>query len=255
MMILCGFAGGLVVAVRRSSIYGFRKDEVLAGYFLAGIGSFFGGKIFFVVQGFQRFLVLHETKGESFFQFFSNAGLVFYGGMIGCLLCMVLAARLFHDPPFPLMDTLLPSLPLAQAFGRIGCFFAGCCYGVPSDFGVALHPDGFGPADEKRLPIQLIEAAGVFILFLVLLQTGKKPTAKGKLLSIYLFGYGCLRFILEFFRGDAVRGFAGAFSVSQWISLVCIILGLFFWRFSLTAPIATNAENFTSARSAPIGRP
>lgn len=237
LMILCGFAGGLLVAMRRTDIYGFRKDEILASYFLAGIGAFFGGKLFFVMQGLPQFLELHETKGTSFFEYFSSAGLVFYGGMIGTLACIFLAARLFRVPSSPLLDTLLPSLPLAQAFGRVGCFLAGCCYGMPSDFGFFMHPDGFAPTDEKLLPIQLLEAAAVGILFLVLLHLGRRPVPKGRLLGIYLFGYGCLRFILEFFRGDEVRGHAGIFSISQWISIGCVAAGLLLLRLSFTAPV------------------
>lgn len=237
VLIVIGFTAGLFVAEGRRSLQQLPADVVLAAYLIAGVCSFLGGKLFFIVQGWGLFLE-RAAEGMSFFEFFSRAGLVFYGGMAGALGGIFLAAALLRTPAWPLMDTLLPSLPLAQAFGRVGCLLAGCCYGLPVSWGVWMHPDSGAPTDTALLPVQLFEAAGALVLFFVVMRAGRRQLPQGRLLSIYLLGYGALRFVLEFFRYDSIRGFAGALSVSQWCSLVSLGAGSLLLWWSRRQPVA-----------------
>lgn len=147
---------------------------------------------------------------------------------------------------------ILPVVPccitVAHAFGRIGCFFAGCCYGRETDSALGVH---FKYVSGNRLPTQLFEAAFLFLLFAVLTLLVLKWKCPYTL-SVYLVAYGIFRFIIEFFRGDD-RGqiFGGALSPSQVGSIVYLLLGIgwfFLHRYLLTRgaqsaeePPATNA--------------
>ena len=112
---------------------------------------------------------------------------------------------------------VVPAFPLFHGFGRIGCFMAGCCYGVK----LATPAELFGIFTLDRLPVQLIEAGFEFLLFAVLLFCEKKQ-AKTDTLQIYLITYAIFRFCIEFFRGDAIRGIFLGFSTAQWVSLAII---------------------------------
>lgn len=136
-------------------------------------------------------------------------------------------------------DIVMPEVALAQAFGRIGCFLAGCCYGRPTDsvFGVVFPEDSLAPAGIKLIPTQLISAAGDFAIAIILIiladvvfKKAKESSLKAKtgfgmvsgdIGCIYMFLYGIGRFLVEFLRND-VRGTVGNLSTSQFISLFIV---------------------------------
>jgi phosphatidylglycerol:prolipoprotein diacylglycerol transferase len=122
-------------------------------------------------------------------------------------------------------------IPLAHAFGRIGCFSYGCCYGRPTNswIGILFPPDSpAGILGTKVIPTQLVEASFLFVLFFILkfLNTHKK--FNGQIISVYLISYGIFRFVIEFFRADP-RGNVFFLSISQFISIILIGLGIFLW--------------------------
>ena len=129
--------------------------------------------------------------------------MVFYGGFIGGVIAMLLFCRYFKIPILPIADILAPALALAHGFGRIGCFMGGCCYGAIGN-----------------IPIQLFEAACLFVLAAILIVIYIQTVVNGLTVCLYGLIYSALRFILEFFRGDLVRGIYGPFSTSQYISMV-----------------------------------
>lgn len=228
IMILLGYGLGLIVVILRAKAYNFSKNDTLIAYIFAGIGAFFGGKFFYIIQGLPEFIRLWKRTELSFLEYFNTAGLVFYGGLIGCILFILLYSVIFKIPFWGVLDILIPALPLTQGFGRIGCFLVGCCYGVPSPHGIMLNASPVAPHDVALLPIQLIESAGVFALFLIMMVYGSKHREPGKLFSLYLIVYGILRFVLEFFRYDAIRGSIGPLSVSQWFSIGATAVGIYF---------------------------
>lgn len=229
IMIIAGFAAGLICAVLRRRVNGIRTDDLVACLFIAAAGALLGGKLFYMAQGFTGFLQLAKDTGYTFFEYFRDAGLVYYGGFIGGILFLVLAAKLIKTSVWAMLDTILPSIPLMHAIGRAGCFSAGCCYGIPCDFGVFFDASPFAPHGVRLLPVQLIESACLLVLFFFMLHYGKQKRPPGKILAVYLVGYSIIRFVLEFFRYDAFRGIYGIFSISQWVSLALIALGAFFW--------------------------
>jgi len=155
--------------------------------------------------------------------------IVFYGALIGGVIAMVLFCRGFKMPILPYADLFAPGLALAHGFGRVGCFFGGCCFGIPispiSAFAVVFPAHSAGaPPGIPLLAIQLIEAGSLFIITAILVLVYKKTAGSGLTVCLYGALYSVLRFILEFFRGDLVRGVYGGLSTSQYISIAVFIV-------------------------------
>ena len=127
-------------------------------------------------------------------------------------------------------NMVIPAYPLFHFFGRIGCFFGGCCYGMPCSWGIAMAET----PDIKRVPVQLIEAAFELLVFVVLIMFDHKKRDKYNLTVLYLAMYAPFRFVIEFFRGDEIRGFFGCFSTSQWISIIILIVLIIWAAISLS---------------------
>ncbi len=154
---------------------------------------------------------------------FLRGGLVFYGALIGGVLGGLLSVRLTHSSLTLIERCIVPYIPFGHAIGRVGCFFGGCCHGMPYDGIFAVYyPNPLFDLNPRQgyFPVQLLEALVLVGIGLLLLWYRKKNRKKPEILCAYLGLYGFARFFLEFLRGDAIRGFAGGVSTSQWISLV-----------------------------------
>lgn len=161
-----------------------------------------------------------------------QSGLVYYGGMIGGLISIIIYTRIRKISTFTFINAVAIFLPLGQFFGRLGCFCAGCCYGVKNDYlGIAYRegiPSNINtPTGIKLLPVQLFESVFCLLLFILLicLYLKKKNLNTPLYFSIYLTIYSIWRFIIEFFRGDMERGMLFNLSISQIIS-ICIALSM-----------------------------
>lgn len=229
VMLLAGYFAGIIVILIRSKLYPIPKSDAFVAYIFAGLGALFGGKLFYILQGWPQFLRLKAEQGLTLIDYVYKSGLVFYGGFFGCVLFTGLYCIIFKFRFWNVLDILTPALPLAQAFGRLGCFFVGCCYGIPYEYGIIMSASPFIATDTPLLPVQLIESGCVLVLFISIMIYGKKKRSPGKILGFYMIGYGIIRFILEFFRGDKIRGFYGALSISQWISVFVILTGFFLY--------------------------
>ena len=150
-----------------------------------------------------------------------DSGIVFYGGMLFFLLAVDLGIRRFvlykRASSWGLAAL---TVPLFHGFARIGCYFGRCCYGPVMEGAFCSH------FFEHRLPVQLMESGFNFLLFVALLLLFYyRKRSRGKLARVYLWAYAIFRFLIEFFRDDAVRGGFGPLSFSQWVSLG-ILVGL-----------------------------
>ena len=110
-------------------------------------------------------------------------------------------------------DLIMPSVAIAQGFGRIGCFLAGCCYGreTQSALGVIFPQGSLAPAGVKLLPTQLFSSVGDFLIAGILIWFSSKSKTKGNTGALYLLLYGIGRFGIEFLRNDE-RGIVGLLS-------------------------------------------
>ena len=131
-------------------------------------------------------------------------------------------------PFFYYFYLVMPSVALAQGFGRIGCFLAGCCYGRETDsaLGIVFHNSSYAPNDVKLLPTQLISSGLDFLLCAVLILLDRKKKGDGQIAGAYLVLYSIGRFILEFYRGDLIRGNVGALTTSQFIAIFVAMAGV-----------------------------
>lgn len=159
-----------------------------------------------------------------------SGGWVVYGGILGGLLAALIWCKWKKWKFMDYFQVLMPCVSLAQGFGRIGCFFAGCCGGVVTDawYGIQFPATSLAwNTTQKIIPTQLLSSAGDFLIFAFLmynLKKGKHPEDTG---AWYLILYSVGRFLIEFLRGDLIRGGIGPFSTSQFISLFVVVLGAY----------------------------
>lgn len=168
------------------------------------------------------------------------SGFVFYGGLILGIPAYFLGVKLAQCKTFEYVDYYAFSIPLVHGFGRLGCFCAGCCYGIPYEGIFAVHyknPLSKVPVGIGIFPVQLIEALCLIALAIVIILLFLKN--KKYLILLYTFSYSILRFVLERYRFDSERGGVGSFSTSQIISLVIFIISLISFMFIL---IKTNCQ-------------
>lgn len=156
-----------------------------------------------------------------------SEGFVVYGGIIGGIFGAYLYCRWKKLPVWKYFDIAAPSLALAQGFGRIGCFMAGCCYGRETSawYGVTFEHSPFAPNHVSLIPTQLISSAADFLHFFLLLWITKKRKTEGIVVSFYLIFYSIGRFLIEMLRNDP-RGSVSFLSTSQFISIFTLIIGI-----------------------------
>ena len=158
-----------------------------------------------------------------------STGYVVYGGLIGGVLTGYFYCRKKGIDFWKVFDLTVPAVALAQFFGRIGCFLAGCCYGKPTEsaLGVIFHNSSYAPVGEKLFPIQLVSSGLNLLNFIFLYFLWKKMRHRsGVTGAAYIVTYSIGRFFLEYFRGDLERGSVGILSTSQFIAVFTLIIGL-----------------------------
>ncbi len=203
--------------------------DVQLALIYGAIGAFIGAKLLYLLTVLPQFLTDLTDPALSLstvLTLYLTGGFVFYGGVAGAFLAVWLYCRICHIDWWKMVVCTLPVIPLFHVFGRIGCFLTGCCYGTESEiFGIVFTRSQIAPNGVPLLPVQLMDAAVELVLFLILIRMAKNPDAGRRMLIVWLIGYSAARFILEFFRDDASRGFIGPFSTSQVIAMFCILVG------------------------------
>ena len=220
LMIGIGVIVALVVAAKRAKKSGLDTDFVYGLGLVTLVFGFIGAKLLYCIVEIEAFL--NEPM-----QVLSGSGFVLYGGIIGGILAAMVYCKYKKVNFFEYFDLAVPSVAIAQGFGRIGCFLAGCCYGRETDscIGIMFHNSSIASNGIKLIPTQLFSSAGNFLIALVLLLYARKNRKTGKVGALYLILYSVGRFIIEFFRND-YRGNVGVLSTSQFISLVILAIGI-----------------------------
>ena len=224
---LCGVFTAGPIAISRYKKQTGDGYPMLAVLLYSAIGVFAGGGLLYGITNIDRWYLLFQAEDLAQWWGYAQAifgGSVFYGGLFGGMIAAGIVMKLRAYPAVTMTDIAAPSVALFHAFGRIGCFLGGCCYGVESTFGVVYtHSLNESANGVRRLPVQLFESGYEFILFFLLSYLLKKGLLKGKLFALYLVLYGIFRFFIEYFRGDAYRGFIFGISTSQFISVFAVI--------------------------------
>ena len=155
-----------------------------------------------------------------------RGGLVFYGGLIGGIIGVGLAGLIHKCDVGLYVSQCIGCLPIAHAFGRIGCLTEGCCYGIPYEGPLAAVYENSiaAPSGISLFPVQLLEAVINLIIAAVLTAVVIKTRASRIVIPLYGLMYGISRFLLEYLRYDLdERGGFLMFSTSQWISLALVL--------------------------------
>ncbi len=161
-----------------------------------------------------------------------TSGFVFYGAPLAVIPYLILARKKYKFSALKYLDIFLVVLPLGHSIGRIGCFLAGCCYGKPTSlpWGVVFHSELQDPSlyNLHLHPVQLYESFLLFCLFIFLYKIYKRKSFGGEIFTLYFILYSIIRFIMEYFRGDGIRGFVieGVISTSQFISIITFFIGI-----------------------------
>lgn len=198
------------------------NEEYLFDLAMIGVVSgFLGAKILFIIVEIKK--IINDPSillkiGEGF---------VVYGGIIGGALGVFFYCKYRKWNILEILDLAVPSLAIGQGFGRIGCFLAGCCYGIETNsfLGVEFPIDSLAPSGVHLHPTQLYSSVFDFALCIILLIYSKRNRDKGTVFALYIIIYSIGRFAVEFLRNDP-RGNVGILSTSQFISIATFILGI-----------------------------
>ncbi len=194
---------------------------------LAAIG---GAKVMMFLVDFSYYA---EHPGEILTLSTLRAGGVFYGGLIAALAVAIWYMRKTKLPAWKTADVFAPAIALGHGIGRLGCFSAGCCWGVQCDrpwsvtFTNPVAHDLVGvPLNVALHPTQLYESFAEFLIFGILYWRIRKPHADGTVIGTYLMLYSTARFMVEFFRvHEQGNLLGGPFDTSQWISVGLFLVG------------------------------
>lgn len=190
------------------------------------LGAFIGAKLLYLFVNFNE-IQWHRLNSLEYISNLMQGGFVFYGGIIGGILFAHVASRIYKIRLLDYLNEMLFLIPLGHAFGRVGCFMAGCCYGIPytGRFNVVFPENSFALSGEKLFPVQLIEALGLVIISLILYLI-YNLLHFDIVVEAYMIMYGTFRLIIENYRYDSSRGIFLFLSTSQWISIVLIMIGI-----------------------------
>ncbi|MFN2240091.1 MAG: prolipoprotein diacylglyceryl transferase [Thermoanaerobaculia bacterium] len=233
MMFLAFAVGGWVMTLQFRR-YGLPEEDSSNVLLAGAVGGILGAKIYYAIL-FGDISLL-----------FSRAGLVWYGGLIGGALAVIILIRIRKLPLPRVADAVAPGLALGYGLGRIGCFLVGDDYGRPTESWVGIaFPKGAPPTTAGALrdfgakvdpllpdsailrvhPTQLYEAGAALLMFFILWSASKRPHIAGRVFGIFLVLMGIERFLVEIVRAKDDR-FLGPFTVAQLISVVLIVIGM-----------------------------
>lgn len=219
--IAVGFLAGMAVAVREARRIGYDPQLVLDMAFYMILGAIVGSRIFYILSHFSHYRANPLDMLKIW-----EGGLTFFGGFILAAAVCVWMAKKNGCGIWRTFDLFAPSLAIGVFFGRIGCFFAGCCYGRECGMPWAVtftDPHSLARMGVPLHPTQLYAAAGAAVTLLVLLALKKRKSFDGQLALVWMFCYCCFRLIEEMFRGD-MRGdlLFGRYPASQVLAAVML---------------------------------
>jgi phosphatidylglycerol:prolipoprotein diacylglycerol transferase len=237
IMVVIAMGAGFAVVFANCRIRREKATDPMLAVCIAIVGGFIGAFALRPLTRLPRIAANWQDYaeipvGEFFAALFGE--MVFYGGLLGGVVGAFLYCRKFKVAFLATADLIAPAIPVGHAFGRIACLLGGCCYGQPVSAGhlfAVVYPertDGLesvaAPAGVPLLAVPAIEAGANLLIAAIVLLFGLRAAKRGRggsgrCLALYGLLYGVVRFALEFFRGDEVRGGFGGLSTSQIISI------------------------------------
>lgn len=228
LMIMLGFICAVLVGIKIGKRKQLKTEDVLFAFLYGIVGVVIGGKLLYILVSLPDLIQYRELifrNKESFISVLQG-GFVFYGGLLGGCYGIFRYCRRYGISLSDMFYAVIPGIPLLHGIGRVGCFAAGCCYGIEYQgiFHVTFSHSPVAPNLVPLFPVQLLESMINFLIFLLLCYLVLKGKKTMELALTYTICYGIMRFVLEFFRGDQLRGIVFGLSTSQWISLILVIV-------------------------------
>ncbi|MFA6567003.1 MAG: prolipoprotein diacylglyceryl transferase [Victivallales bacterium] len=227
IMVALGFVCAVSALMLNRKHAGIDSEQISDIALYGMISGILGARIFYVVQFWEQYRgnLLEIVRID-------HGGLVFYGGFICAVAVVLIYCHMKKLVVLNVLDIFGPALAVGHAFGRIGCFLNGCCFGKPSDIFCAVRfPEGSAPSaafpGRGVHPVQLYESVFNIVLAAVLMLLLRKAKLKpGMIASIYLIAYGIARFLFESLRGDHKDFIFNLFTPSQSICPIVIFAGI-----------------------------
>ena len=228
VLLAAAYLLGLQFALVRARARGLDGNRVMDLGIWIIISALIGAKLLLLIVDFDTF---RRSPGE--LMTLMRSGGVFYGGLIAAVIVAIWYLRRHKLPVWSVGDAFAPGIALGHVIGRLGCLFAGCCFGRATDVPWAItftneyaRQNVGTPLNIALHPTQLYEAgAELIILILLLVFERKGRPFPGRTFWGYMLLYGITRFIIEFYRGDA-RGMVGMFSTSQFVSMLLVPISI-----------------------------
>jgi phosphatidylglycerol---prolipoprotein diacylglyceryl transferase len=230
LLVALAFLAGLWMAQHLGKRGGLNPEAVTNLGIYCALAAIAGAKLMMFLVDIPYYI---EHPGEMLSFSTLQAGGVFYGGLIAALAVAAWYMRKTGLPVLPTADVFAPGIALGHGIGRLGCFSAGCCWGVESHVPWAVtftNPAANQlvgvPLGVSLHPTQLYEAFAEFMIFGILYWRIRTPHSTGMIISLYLLLYSAARFLVEFFRvHEQGNLWGGPLDTSQWISLALFLLG------------------------------
>ncbi len=235
-LVAIAFLVALWMAGRLARQAGLNSDAVTNLGIYCALAAITGAKIMMILVDLPYYM---QHPGEILSLSTLRAGGVFYGGLIAALAISWWYMRQARLPLAKTADVFAPAIALGHGIGRLGCFSAGCCWGVHSSlpwavtFTDPVAKDLVGvPLNTPLHPTQLYESFAEFVIFGILYRRIGKQHRPGAIISLYLILYSTARFIVEFFRyHEQGNLWGGPLDTSQWISIILVAVGAsYFFR-------------------------
>ncbi len=225
VLLAAAYLAGLQMALVRARARGIDATRVMDLGIYIIIAALVGAKLLLLVVDFEYFS-RHPAELLALFR----SGGVFYGGLLLAAAVAIWHMRRHRLPLWTTADAFAPGIALGHVIGRLGCFFAGCCYGRPTDVAWAvtftdpLAAANVGtPLGVPLHPVQLYEAGAELVILGLLLWSEKKGRPfPGRTFWGYVLVYAVSRFVLELYRGDPRGEVLGLMSTSQFISVLLV---------------------------------
>jgi phosphatidylglycerol---prolipoprotein diacylglyceryl transferase len=228
VLLAAAYLLGLQFALMRARSRGLDPNRVMDLGIWIIVSALIGAKLLLFIVDFD---VYRQNPRELLT--LARSGGVFYGGLIAAVVVALWFLWRHRMPMWTVTDVFAPGIALGHVIGRMGCLFAGCCYGERTDVPWAVtftnplaNATAGTPLNTPLHPTQLYDAGAELLILIVLLATERRGRPfPGRTFWGYILAYAVSRFIIEFYRGDA-RGTVGALSTSQFVSLLLIPLSI-----------------------------
>jgi phosphatidylglycerol:prolipoprotein diacylglycerol transferase len=223
LFVALGFLTAMQVSKINAKPHGISAEIITDIFFVILISALVGARLLYVIINFNSY----RDNLLGVFHIW-NGGLVFFGGFIAAVTACAIYFKKKNLSIFKTADIIAPGIALGHAVGRIGCLFAGCCYGKVCDLPIAIkftNSDSLAPLNIFLHPTQIYSMISNLILFFTLLWLQKRKKFDGMVFLIYIILYSLFRSIIEFFRGDFRGDFIFDFiSLSQGIGFMVSLI-------------------------------